>query len=246
MVGLGVANIGAGLTGTFVVNGSPTKTADRRQRGRADTARLPHDRRRRPDRPALPDQAAPVPPELRPRLGRVPDRRRARRHRGPEEGAPLGPRDRVRDRRHHRRRRWSPGASSRESSSRSSSRSSRTCAAATARATRCSARASDHDWEAVPVDPVPQAEPGLVVYRWGASLYFANAARFEEEVVALAEPDGSPVKWLCVDAVAMGDVDYTGGETIIAGATRAEGARRPARARRRSARRSARSSTRPA
>ena len=26
MIGLGVANIGAGLTGTFVVNGSPTKT----------------------------------------------------------------------------------------------------------------------------------------------------------------------------------------------------------------------------
>ena len=23
------------------------------------------------------------------------------------------------------------------------------------------------------------------------------------------------MKWLCVDAVAMGDVDYTGGETII-------------------------------
>ena len=63
--------------------------------------------------------------------------------------------------------------------------------------------------------PVPQAEPGLVVYRWGASLYFANSARFEEEVSALAEGDGSPVKWICVDAPAMGDVDYSGGETLI-------------------------------
>jgi SulP family sulfate permease len=72
-----------------------------------------------------------------------------------------------------------------------------------------------HDWEAVPADAVPQAEPGLVVYRWGASLYFANSARFEEEVSALAEADGSPVKWVCVDAVAMGDVDYSGGETLI-------------------------------
>ena len=62
---------------------------------------------------------------------------------------------------------------------------------------------------------MPQAEPGLVVYRWGASLYFANSARFEEEVSALAGADGSPVKWICVDAVAMGDVDYSGGETLI-------------------------------
>jgi MFS superfamily sulfate permease-like transporter len=70
-------------------------------------------------------------------------------------------------------------------------------------------------WVSVPVDPVPQAEPGLVVYRWGGSLYFANSARFEEQVSGLAEPDGKPVKWLCVDAVGIGEVDYTGGETLI-------------------------------
>ena len=74
---------------------------------------------------------------------------------------------------------------------------------------------SDHDWKLIPADPVPQPLPGLVVYLWGASLYFANAARFEEQIIDLAEPDGKPAKWLCVDAVAMGDVDYTGGETII-------------------------------
>jgi SulP family sulfate permease len=72
-----------------------------------------------------------------------------------------------------------------------------------------------HDWEPVPDGAIPQAEPGLVVYRWGGSLYFANSARFEEEVSALAEGDGDAVKWVCVDAVAMGDVDYSGGETLI-------------------------------
>jgi high affinity sulfate transporter 1 len=71
------------------------------------------------------------------------------------------------------------------------------------------------DWKSIPVEPVPQAEPGLVVYRWGAGLYFANSARFEEQVTALAESEGTPVDWICVDGVAMGDVDYTGGETII-------------------------------
>jgi len=73
----------------------------------------------------------------------------------------------------------------------------------------------EHDWKSVPIEPVPQAKPGLVVYRWGGSLYFANSAHFEEEVMGLVESDGEPVKWLCVDAVAMGDIDYTGGETLI-------------------------------
>lgn len=71
-----------------------------------------------------------------------------------------------------------------------------------------------HDWQSVPVEPVPQPESGLVVYRWGGSLYFANSARFEEQVTGLAEPDGKALKWLCVDAVAMGEVDYTGAETL--------------------------------
>jgi SulP family sulfate permease len=73
----------------------------------------------------------------------------------------------------------------------------------------------EHGWQPLPAGPAPQVEPGLVVYRWGASLYFANAARFEEQVLALAESNGTPVKWVCIDAPAIGDVDYTGGETII-------------------------------
>jgi high affinity sulfate transporter 1 len=69
-----------------------------------------------------------------------------------------------------------------------------------------------HDWVGLPVEPVPQPEPGLVVYRWGASLYFANATRFEEQLTGLAAPG---VRWICVHAPAVGDVDYTGGETLI-------------------------------
>jgi len=74
--------------------------------------------------------------------------------------------------------------------------------------------AGRHDWQAVPVDPVPQVEPGLIVYRWGASLYFANAARFEEQVISLAT-ENAACSWICIDGVALGDVDYTGGETLL-------------------------------
>jgi sulfate permease, SulP family len=72
-----------------------------------------------------------------------------------------------------------------------------------------------HDWTPTPCDPVPQAEPGLVVFLWGASLYFANSAKFEEDALKLAAGDGTPIAWLLVDGAAMGDIDYTGGETIL-------------------------------
>ncbi len=57
-------------------------------------------------------------------------------------------------------------------------------------------------------------EPGLVVYRFAASLYYANANRFNEEILELVG-DGAPaVRWLVVEAGAMTDVDYSGGETV--------------------------------
>jgi high affinity sulfate transporter 1 len=70
-------------------------------------------------------------------------------------------------------------------------------------------------WVGLPVDSVPQPAPGLIVYRWGASLYFANAARFQEQVLALVDSAGPRVSWFCVDAAGIGDVDYTGGETLL-------------------------------
>jgi MFS superfamily sulfate permease-like transporter len=55
------------------------------------------------------------------------------------------------------------------------------------------------------------AAPGLVIYRFSHSLYYANAAKFQNEVLELTRPGGPPVSWLCVDATAIDDVDYTAG-----------------------------------
>ena len=73
-------------------------------------------------------------------------------------------------------------------------------------------RGPDGRWTGHAVADGGQAAPGLVVYRFAASLYYANANRFEEEVRLLAGAEG--VKWLCLDAEAIGDVDYSGGESI--------------------------------
>ena len=56
-------------------------------------------------------------------------------------------------------------------------------------------------------------EPGLVVYRFGVGLFYANASRFTKEVIALVDVPERP-RWLVLLADAIDDIDYTGGETL--------------------------------
>jgi len=55
---------------------------------------------------------------------------------------------------------------------------------------------------------------GLIVYRFGAPLYFANASLFEEEVEKLVTQATTPVKWLVLDVEAMVDIDTSGAEVL--------------------------------
>jgi MFS superfamily sulfate permease-like transporter len=59
-----------------------------------------------------------------------------------------------------------------------------------------------------------QAAAGLAVYFFGASLYYANSARFTSEVLAIVEAADPPLKWFCVSAAAMSDIDYSGAGSI--------------------------------
>lgn len=52
--------------------------------------------------------------------------------------------------------------------------------------------------------------PGLVLYRFGAPLYFANATRFLEDCERLSAQGPTPVRWFVLDAEAIVDVDTTG------------------------------------
>jgi len=60
-----------------------------------------------------------------------------------------------------------------------------------------------------------QTKPGLIVYRFSASLYYANATRFSEEILELVGEGAPEVTWFCIDAAAMPDVDYSGGQTLL-------------------------------
>jgi SulP family sulfate permease len=62
-------------------------------------------------------------------------------------------------------------------------------------------------------DQVPDTS-GIIIYRFGAPLYFANAAVFEEEVEKLVTQAETSVKWFVLDAEAMVDIDATGEEVL--------------------------------
>jgi sulfate permease, SulP family len=63
-------------------------------------------------------------------------------------------------------------------------------------------------WQPMPVRPGARTEEGLVVYRFGSSLYYANAAKLLADLATLAG-DGTPLRWMVLDCAAIGDIDYT-------------------------------------
>ena len=65
-----------------------------------------------------------------------------------------------------------------------------------------------------PPAPGTLSEPGLVVYRFGVGLFYANAERFAEEINGLVDT-AAPPRWLVLQADAIDDVDYTGGKTLL-------------------------------
>ena len=57
-------------------------------------------------------------------------------------------------------------------------------------------------------------EPGLVVYRFGAALFYANASRFAAEVRNLAQGNRPPLRCVVVDAEAITNIDYTAARMV--------------------------------
>ena len=60
----------------------------------------------------------------------------------------------------------------------------------------------------------PEALVGVVAYRFGASLFFANAERFDQSVRRLVEEADPPVHLVVIDAGAMTDIDVTGAQVL--------------------------------
>jgi high affinity sulfate transporter 1 len=62
----------------------------------------------------------------------------------------------------------------------------------------------------------PQARliPGLVLFRWDAPLFFANAELFQERVLDAAAASPTPVRWLVIAAEPVTSVDVTAADVV--------------------------------
>jgi SulP family sulfate permease len=69
-------------------------------------------------------------------------------------------------------------------------------------------------WQSVPAQPGTQTAPGMIVYRFGADLFYANDHFFVEEVRELIDRAPSKLRWFVVDASAITDLDYSAARSL--------------------------------
>ena len=69
-------------------------------------------------------------------------------------------------------------------------------------------------WTPMPTTPGKVTEPGLIVYRFDADLFYANQERFVDEIHALVEHAPTPIRWFIVDAGAITDIDFSAAQSV--------------------------------
>lgn len=72
------------------------------------------------------------------------------------------------------------------------------------------------DWQMnSKITPAAQVEPGLLIYWFGADLFYANIDRFASEVEELVSSAKTPVEWLAIDAGAITAIDYSANKELV-------------------------------
>ena len=72
---------------------------------------------------------------------------------------------------------------------------------------------TEGNWVASSVEAGTPIRPGLFLYRFEASLYYANVEKLTAEVTMLASKPG--IREICIDASAIPDVDYSAGKELL-------------------------------
>lgn len=65
-----------------------------------------------------------------------------------------------------------------------------------------------------PASPGTQSDSGLIIFRFDSDLFYANANRFVEDVETLVDNAPDPVRWFILDAGAVDDIDYSAGISL--------------------------------
>ncbi len=75
-------------------------------------------------------------------------------------------------------------------------------------------RDAQGEWQSTPCKAGAITEPGVLVYRFGADLFYANEQRFVDEVRRLVDGAPPPLRALVVDASAISDLDYSAAQAL--------------------------------
>jgi len=70
------------------------------------------------------------------------------------------------------------------------------------------------DLRVASMDSRAQVEPGLMIYRFNHSMYYANTEHLTQEVRELVNSARPPLTWFCIDAVAVDDIDFTAAQAL--------------------------------
>lgn len=80
--------------------------------------------------------------------------------------------------------------------------------------TRVVVKDAQGHWQAVPVATGRLAAPGTLVYRFEANLFYANAEHFMDEILRLVAGTKEPIRAFVLDASGIDDVDYSAAKML--------------------------------
>ncbi len=69
-------------------------------------------------------------------------------------------------------------------------------------------------WQPIPVCLGAISAPGLIIYRFSRDLFYANTTFFSEEVQNLVKSAESPIEWFILEARAITGIDYSASQTL--------------------------------
>ena len=76
-------------------------------------------------------------------------------------------------------------------------------------------REASGEWRAKTLDSGDQARPGLLIYRFNHSMYYANSELMRSEIYRLADDANPRLQWFCIDTSPVDDVDFNRGRHAV-------------------------------
>ena len=65
-----------------------------------------------------------------------------------------------------------------------------------------------------PIKPGKTTKDGLIVYRFNRDLFYANSDKLYQEAIKIIEKSEPPLKWFVLDTAGFSDIDYTSAEML--------------------------------